>query len=248
MKNFWLVVRSAGLWTVSIVHFFIVATILVFLGIFLDPRKYDWLQRGFCRRIVWLAGARVEARCSPGFDSQRASFFVVNHVNLFDPFVLYCVIPQFVRGWELESHFKIPAYGWLMKRFGNVPVPDIVRPSDLKRLWRMTKDALERGTSLIVFPEARRTRDGHVGHFKDGVFRMALQLGIPIVPVSIIGSFQHHRTGTWILWPATITVYLHDTIVTSCLPKNSVKTLREQVEKIVSTTVEEQLSNERPGR
>ncbi len=242
MKNFWLALRSAVLWALSIIHFFILAPTLVFLGIFLDPRKHDWLQRAFCRRIVWLAGAKVKIRRAPGFDPQRPSFFVVNHVNLFDPFVLYCAIPQFVRGWELESHFRIPAYGWLMKRFGNVPVPDIVRPSDLKRLWRMTKDALERGTSLIVFPEARRTRDGHVGEFKDGVFRMALQLDIPIVPVSIVGSFQHHQTGKWMLWPATITVHFHDTIDPRGLSKSDAATLRDRVEKLVSTPVEDQRS------
>jgi 1-acyl-sn-glycerol-3-phosphate acyltransferase len=242
MKKFWFVVRSAALWTVSVIHFFGSAPILVFLGIFLDPRKHDWLQRAFCRRIVWLAGASVKAHFSSDFDPQGSAFFVVNHVNLFDPFVLYCAIPQFVRGWELESHFKIPAYGWLMKRFGNVPVPDVMHASDLKRLWRMTKHALDTGTSLIVFPEGRRTRDGHVGYFKDGVFRMALQLGVPIVPVSIVGSFEHHRTGNWMLWPATITVYVHETIATNCLPKNSVQVLRDRVEKIVSAPVEDHFS------
>jgi 1-acyl-sn-glycerol-3-phosphate acyltransferase len=105
----------------------------------------------------------------------------------------------------------------------------------------MTKDALDRGTSLIVFPEARRTRDGRVGEFKDGVFRMALQLGIPIVPVSIVGSFEHHRTGNWMLWPSTITVHLHDTIVTAGLSKKDAAALRDRVEQIVSAPVEEQL-------
>jgi 1-acyl-sn-glycerol-3-phosphate acyltransferase len=241
MKSLWPVLRSAARWIVSAIHFFILAPTLVIIGIFLDPREHDWLQRSFCRRIAWLAGANVQARRAPGFDPQRSSFFVANHVNLFDPFVLYCAIPQFVRGWELESHFKIPAYGWLMKRFGNVPVPDTTRSSDLKRLWRMTKDALDRGTSLIVFPEARRTRDGRVGEFKDGVFRMALQLGIPIVPVSIVGSFEHHRTGNWMLWPSTITVHLHDTIVTAGLSKKDAAALRDRVEQIVSAPVEEQL-------
>ncbi len=73
---------------------------------------------------------------SAGFDPKRTSIFMVNHVNLLDPFLLYCAIPQLVRGWELESHFRIPIYGWLMKRFGNVPVPDVRGPKDLKRLWR----------------------------------------------------------------------------------------------------------------
>ncbi len=238
MKRSRLALRSAFLWLLSILHFFFVAPTLVLLAIFLDPRKHDWLQRGFCRRIAFLSGARVEVRRSPGFDPHRTSFFMVNHVNLFDPFILYCAIPQHVRGWELESHFKIPAYGWLMKRFGNVPVPDVRRPSDLKRMWRLTQDAIGRGTSLIVFPEAKRTRDGHVDGFQDGGFRVAQQLGVPIVPVSLVGSFQHHRTGHWMLWPATVTVYLHDTIETKGLSKEDVPALRDRIREVISAQVE----------
>jgi 1-acyl-sn-glycerol-3-phosphate acyltransferase len=241
MKRAWFVVRSAVLWVFSGLHFFIAAPVLVFLGIFLDPHKHDWLQRGLCRRIAFLSGAKVEVLRSPGFDPNRTCFFMSNHVNLFDPFMLYCAIPQFVRGWELESHFKIPAYGWLMKRFGNVPVPDIRRPSDLKRMWRLTQDAINGGTSLIIFPEAKRTRDGHVDEFQDGGFRVAQQLGIPIVPVSLVGSFQHHRTGHWMLWPAKITVRLHNTIDTNGFTKEDVPALRRRVREIIAAPVEDAL-------
>ncbi|MGC1615449.1 MAG: lysophospholipid acyltransferase family protein [Candidatus Acidiferrum sp.] len=238
MKRGLLVLRSAFLWILSGLHFFLVAPTLVFLGIFLDPHRHDWLQRGFCRRIVFLSGAGLQIIRSPGFDPHRTCFFMVNHVNLFDPFMLYCAIPQYVRGWELESHFKIPAYGWLMKRFGNVPVPDVRRPSDLKRMWRLTQDAIDGGTSLIIFPEAKRSRDGHVDQFEDGGFRVAQQLGIPIVPVSLVGSINHHRTGHWMLWPATITVHLHDTIETRGMTKREVSALRERVREIISAPVE----------
>jgi len=245
MKRVWLALRSVFLWAASLLHFFIVAPTLVVLGIFLNARRHDWLQRGFCRRIALFSGARVVAWRAPGFDPMRTCFFFVNHVNLFDPFMLYCAIPQFVRGWELESHFKIPAYGWLMKRFGNVPVPDVRRPSDLKRMWRLTQDAIQGGTSLIIFPEAKRTRDGHVDEFQDGGFRVAQQLGIPIVPVSLVGSFRHHRTGHWMLWPATITVHLHDTIETKGLTKVDVPALKERVRAIISAPVEEALKEDR---
>jgi 1-acyl-sn-glycerol-3-phosphate acyltransferase len=237
MKRGWLALRAAFLWVLSGLHFFVVAPTLVFLGIFLDPHKHDWLQRSFCRRIAYLSGARLEVVRSPGFDPRRTCFFMVNHVNLFDPFMLYCAIPQYVRGWELESHFKIPAYGWLMKRFGNVPVPDVRRPSDLKRMWRLTQDAIDGGTSLIIFPEAKRTRDGHVDVFEEGGFRVAQQLGIPIVPVSLVGSIKHHRTGHWMLWPATVTVHLHDTIDTKGMTKKDVAGLRERVREIISAPV-----------
>lgn len=241
MKRGLLALRSAFLWVLSGVHFFLVAPLLVFLGVFLDPHKHDWLQRSFCRRIVFFSGARVEVVRSPGFDPQRTCFFMVNHVNLFDPFLLYCAVPQYVRGWELESHFKIPAYGWLMKRFGNVPVPDVRRPSDLKRMWRLTQDAIDRGTSLIIFPEAKRTRDGHVDAFEEGGFRVAQQLGIPIVPVSLVGSIKHHRTGHWMLWSATITVHLHDVIETKGMTKKDVPALCGRVHEIISAPVEASL-------
>ncbi len=244
MKRVPLVLRSVILWILSGLHFFVFAPLLVLLGVFLDSRKHDWIQRGFCRRIALFSGARIEVRRSPGFDSSRTCFFVSNHVNVFDPFMLYCAIPQFVRGWELESHFRIPAYGWLMKRFGNVPVPNVRRPSDLKRMWRLTQDAIHAGTSLIIFPEARRTRDGHLGQFQDGGFRVAQQLGVPIVPVSIVGSFQHHRTGHWMLCPATITIHLHDTIETKGLTKQDVPAVRDRVRKIISGPVEDSLKSQ----
>ena len=243
MKRAWYVLRSAFLWIVSLLHFAIAVPILIVLAIFLDPKKHDWLQRTFCRRIIFFSGANIKVVRSPGFDPQKTSFFISNHVNLFDPFALYCAIPQFVRGWELESHFNIPIYGWLMKRFGNVPVPDVRRPSDLRRMWRLTRDAINGGTSLIVFPEAKRTRDGRVDEFQDGAFRVAQQLEIPIVPVSIVGSIQHHRTGHWMFWPATISVHLHDTIDTSGMCKEEVPGLRERVRDLVKGSVEESLKN-----
>jgi len=131
-----------------------------------------------------------------------------------------------------------------MKRFGNVPVPDLRRPSDLKRMWRLTRDAINGGTSLIVFPEGRRTRDGHVDEFQDGAFRVAQQLEIPVVPVSIVGAIRHHRTGHWMFWPATITVHLHESIDTTGMSKEEVPELRRRVRELVQGPVEEALAHE----
>src|SRR5207245_645978 len=73
MKTAWFVLRSVLLWIASGLHFFLAVPVLVFLGIFLDARKHDSLQRGLCRRIAFLSGAKVEVRRSPGFDANRTS-------------------------------------------------------------------------------------------------------------------------------------------------------------------------------
>ena len=241
MRRAYLSVRSALLWAISGLHFAVVCTFLIALAVFIDPRKNDWPQRLFFRNIMRLAGARLEVKYSPGFDRTRTCIFFSNHVNLFDPFVIYSAIPQFLRGFELESHFKVPIYGWMMGRFGNIPVPDKPSREGLEIMRERGKAALDSGISLIVFPEGSRTRTGHVGEFKKGIFGFAQQFGIPIVPVSIVGSYQFFQTGNWMLFPEKITVILHDTIETAGIAKADVDALRQRVQEIVSAPVEESL-------
>src|SRR5580704_7320577 len=241
MRKIYLTIRSLFLWAISGIHFAVVCSFLILLAIFIDPRKNDWPQRLFFRNILRLAGVGFEARRSPGFDPTRTSIFIINHVNIFDPFVVYCAIPQFVRGFELESHFKIPIYGWMMGRFGNVAVPDAPTRESLEIMTRRAKAALDSNVSLIAFAEGSRTRNGHVHELKKGIFGLAQKFGVPIVPMSIVGSYQFFRTGHWMLHPGKITVYLHDTIDTAKMDRGEVDALRQRVQEIVAKPVEESL-------
>ena len=198
MKKLYLLVRCGILWAVSLLHFTLGTAVLLLAAVFVDPRKYDWLPRFIARNIVRLAGAKLRVQPAPGFDRQRTCIFISNHVNLFDPFVLYSSIPQYIRGWELESHFRIPVYGWLMKRYGNVPVADQI-------------------------------------------------MGYPIVPVSLVGSFEFNHKGSHMLFPSTIVVYLHDTIETTQLSKKEIENLLGRVQQIVSRPIEEALAARAEG-
>ena len=155
--------------------------------------------------------------------------------------MIYSAIPQFLRGFELESHFKIPVYGWMMGRFGNIPVPDAPSREGLETMRERAKAAFDSGISLIAFAEGSRTRDGHVQEFKKGIFGLAQKFGIPIVPVSVVGSYQFFQTGNWMLFPRKITVYLHDTIETKDIGRSEVDDLRQRVQDIVAKPVEDDL-------
>ena len=241
MKRACLIIRCVIVWLISWLHFVPGTFVLLFVAVFVDPRKSDPLQRSFARNIVRLAGVRLRVQRAAGFDPHRTSIFISNHVNLFDPFVLYSSIPQFFRGWELESHFKIPIYGWLMKRFGNIPVADQKTPGNLRRLIAQTKKALDGGTSLVVFPEGKRTLDGRVIPFQKGIFRILRDLEVPIVPVSIVGSYEFNHKGSYMLLPSIIVVHLHDTIETKGLNESEREALCDRVYHIVSTPVEESI-------
>lgn len=241
MKNAWRAFRSIIRWIASGIHFAVVGTFLIALAIFIDPRRNDWPQRLFFRNILRIVGARLEVRRAPDFDPARTYIFICNHVNIFDPFVIYGAIPQFVRGFELASHFRVPVYGWMMGRFGNIPVPDVPSREGLAIMTARAKAALDSGTSLVGFAEGSRTRSGHVQPFKKGVFNLAQQFGVPIVPVSIVGSYQFFQTGNWLVYPGKITVYLHAAIDTSNLSRADVDALRLRVHDIVAAPVEESM-------
>ncbi|HEY4708709.1 MAG TPA: lysophospholipid acyltransferase family protein [Candidatus Acidoferrales bacterium] len=241
MRKAWLTVRALVIWAVSGIHFAVIGSLIVCVGLCVDRRKHDWMNRGFFRNILRLAGVRFEVRRSSGFNPQATSIFICNHVNIFDPFVIYSAIPQFVRGFELESHFKVPIYGWMMGWFGNVAVPDAPTRESLEIMTERAKAALDSGTSLIAFAEGSRTRDGHVHEFKKGIFGLAQKFGVPIVPMSIVGSYQFFQTGNWMLYPGKITVYLHDTIETSTIRRGELDALRQRVQEIVAGPVEESL-------
>ncbi|MGH9855017.1 MAG: lysophospholipid acyltransferase family protein [Blastocatellia bacterium] len=231
--------RSIIIWIASIIFFFPICSFLVLLGAFIDPRQNDRPQRWLFRNLLRVAGVEFEVTYAPGFDRGRTSFFVCNHVDLWDAFIIYSAIPQFVRGLEHESHFKVPAYGWMMRRFGNIPVPPEGNLAKYKQMVKLTRETLDKGVSLIVFAEGTRTRDGRVDQFSPGVFRMAIQFGYPIVPMSVIGAFEFSRKGDWKLFPSKITVQMHDTIETTGLGKNDVEELMKDTQKIVARPVDE---------
>ena len=235
----WYAVRSGIVWLVAAAFFFPVCSFLVLLGYFIDPRQNDRPQRWLFRNMLRVAGVKFNVQYAPGFDRERTSFIISNHVDLWDAFILYSAIPQFVRGLEHESHFKIPAYGWMMRRFGNVPVPPEGNLADYKRMMKLTRATLNKGVTLIAFAEGGRTRDGWVGRFNPGAFRMAIQFGYPIAPMSIVGAYEFSRKGDWKLFPSQITVYLHDTIETAGLSKEDVESLMERVQNTVAQPVNE---------
>jgi 1-acyl-sn-glycerol-3-phosphate acyltransferase len=206
-----LVLRSALLWAVGWAHMGVCGLSLAVLGRLFGPRRIDHLTRVFCLNVLRLGGARYRFRRSPKVTSDRVYVFVANHVNLFDAFALHPAIPVYVRGLELESHFRIPAYGWMMKSLGTIPVPEAKTPSGLRKMWQRAGEALRAGTSLMIFPEGSRTHDGSLLPFRDGAFRIAEQAGVPVVPVTIAGSFTLHHRNTWLLKPA-IVVTVHDPI------------------------------------
>jgi len=231
-------IRSAFFWVLTWLHFLLLCPVVLLLGLLVGHRRADPVVRWFCRNVVRCAGTRLRVEGRARLDGLPPCLFVTNHVNLFDPFFLCAALPPVTRGLELESHFRIPLYGWLMKRFGNVPVPDERSAASLKRTYRLAREALEQGINLIVFPEGSRTRDGRVGPFEEGAFRMARKLGAPLVPVTLRGMYTFHPTGSRRLGRGPVTVVVHPPIDLAGVRPSELAETKRRVRETIADALE----------
>jgi 1-acyl-sn-glycerol-3-phosphate acyltransferase len=97
--------------------------------------------------------------------------------------------------------------------------------------------------SLIVFPEGTRSATGAVGKFRGGTFVVAIEAGLPVVPVSIAGSRYVMRKGRLMTCPGEVTLTVHDPIPTADVARDSARALAEETRKIVCQDVDQPVSS-----
>jgi 1-acyl-sn-glycerol-3-phosphate acyltransferase len=229
---------SAGLWAAGLG--FLAPSLGAMTAVYsvVPAHRVNLLGRLYCKGQIALTGCKWRAVVHPDVDPDRAYIFAQNHTNHFDHVMLYNATPHFKQGLELESHFKYPFYGWFMKARGTLPVKKGQHGQSSELTARMGRE-IDEGRSILAFPEGTRTRDGRVAPFRKGIFFIARDLGVPIVPVAVTGSFDLMRAGSLMLRPgAEITVYCERPIATAGLSDAEIPALAERVRGVIAARVD----------
>jgi len=194
-------------------------------------RAWSWL-------ILKTTGVRVTVegleRITPG----TTYVFVSNHQSIYDIPVIFSSLPYQLRIIAKASLARFPVLGWHLKRGGHLFVdrrhPD---PAGILKRWRAL---VSEGLSLIIFAEGTRSADGKVARFKGGSFLLAIQAGLPIVPVAVEGTRQVMKKGRLRTEPGDVTLIIHDPIQPPALvdpgPRDA-KALADRVHDIVTASV-----------
>ena len=196
-------------------------------------RAWSWL-------ILKTTGVRVRVegleRITPG----TTYVFVSNHQSIYDTPVIFASLPYQLRIIAKESLARFPVLGWHLRRGGHLFVDR--RHPDRGGILRRWRALVSEGLSLIIYAEGTRSRDGRVARFKGGSFLLAIQAGLPIVPIAVIGTRKVMPKGRLRTEPADVTLVVHDPIVPPAIEAptpHDAKALADRVHAIVAAAVDE---------
>jgi 1-acyl-sn-glycerol-3-phosphate acyltransferase len=230
-RTVFLLIPAIGVYTV------VLGTISI-LSSLLDPSG-DFGHR--CARAwAWLVlrttGVHVEVRGAEKLDPARSYVFASNHQSIYDIPIVFTSLPLQLRIIAKDSLGRFPFLGWHLQRTGHLLV-DRKNPGAgiVKKMAKLVRGA----RSLIVFPEGTRSVDGTVARFKAGMFFVAVDAGLPIVPVSIAGSRHVMLKGRLMTRPGRVTITIHDPISTEGSRRDAVRELAERVRDVVRVAVDE---------
>ena len=180
----------------------------------LITRNADFLYQfamTLVRSAVRIAGVKVVTEGREALDRTRCYIFMCNHVSNLDPPIVVPVLPGRTTILVKKELFKVPILGWAMRMASLVPVDRSNREAAIASLGKAS-EVMRSGLHMSLFPEGTRSVDGRLLPFKKGPFHLAIDTGIPIVPVTVLGSLQMMPKGKVRIEPGTARVVFHGAI------------------------------------
>jgi 1-acyl-sn-glycerol-3-phosphate acyltransferase len=164
--------------------------------------------RNWCKSLLWGGGVEVEFEGLENLDPARPAVIVSNHESWYDVFALAGLLPVDYRFVGKKELSKIPFFGPAWIACGHIPIDRTNRKAAIESL-RTAGEKIRRERAVVVmFPEGTRSSDGELLPFKKGAFVLALEMGVPVIPVGISGSRSLMPKGSFLVRPGTMHVHI----------------------------------------
>jgi 1-acyl-sn-glycerol-3-phosphate acyltransferase len=203
----------------------------VLCGLFGLPSLARRVASLWGRTLLWAWGIEVTVR---GAAPRGTAVYAANHSSALDIPLVFACLPVDFRVLHKRSLYLLPVIGWYLYAGGHIGV-DRGNPFRARRSLSRAVARIRGGTSVLVFPEGTRNRDSAaVAPFKRGSFVLALEAGVPVVPVSLRGVKALVPGGLLHLRPGRVRVTLHEAVPTEGLPVEEAGALAERVRAVVA--------------
>jgi 1-acyl-sn-glycerol-3-phosphate acyltransferase len=191
-------------------------------------RFWSWLILKTCMSPVEVIGIEK-------LDTSKPYVYAANHISAMDIPVLYAYLPIQFRIVAVIDIFRRPVVGWHLRRSGQIPIDMTTPRATFKSLHNGIED-LKQGLSVVIFPEGSRSPDGEIKQFFNGAFYMATKAHVPVVPLTIVGTYEMLPMNTFHIKPQRLKLFVGEPISTEGLTTHDLEKLAEATKRAIAET------------
>ncbi len=224
------------------------AILLVPILLFCYLKRCDQLIISIGKRALRLGqkilGIRVAVAGLERINKKTPYVFMSNHLSLIDGPMLFMLIPQAIRVILKKEVFKVPIISQAMRQVGFIPVDRKAMKGGKASIDLASRMIREKEFSFLIFPEGTRSRDGNLQPFKRGGFFLALAGQVPVVPVSIEGSYELMPKGAFFAKRGRVEVTFHPPVSVQGFDRQSLPRLIDKVRDIIQSGLKREKTGE----
>lgn len=220
-------------WPLFAVDTIITGTLVVIFSL-LGDRTYTayYLPKMWAKIACWLFLIKVNVVGKENISDKQSYVFLANHQGYFDIFLVYGYIGHNFK-WMMKEYIKkMPFVGVACMASGQIFVGDSI--SAIGKAVGKARKTLQNGMSMVIFPEGTRSHDGKMQPFKRGAFMLANEIGLPIVPITIDGSFDIFSRHSAMVSRHPLTMTIHEPITAEQREGKNTKQLMQEVFDVIN--------------
>jgi len=223
-------------WTIVATAFFGIIIIIVSF-FYKDGHLIHKLLRIWSKSILWISCIKVTVKGISNIDPAKSYIYMCNHQSNFDIPVLLAYLPAESKWLAKAELFKIPVFGYAMKRAGYISIDRSNRKSAFESLKRASR-IIREGVSVLIFPEGTRSKDGSIIEFKKGGFVLAVDSGVPVIPIIIHGTRAIMPKKQMIIKSGGVILEIREPIETSLYSRKTKDKLLQKVREVICESFE----------
>ncbi len=212
-----------------------VALSTIVFSYLISPRwASKWIAPWWGKLIIFITFSRVIKQGFQHIEKGKSYVVVCNHQSIYDILSVYGYLPLEIK-WVMKKELeKMPFVGAACKALGHIFV-DRSNSNNAKQSLIEAKHKITDGVCVFFFPEGTRSKNGKLMNFKKGAFRMAKELNLPILPVTISGANKVMAANSLIIYPHKITMTLHEPIQADEVMESSVQQLSQRSKLLIAS-------------
>ena len=216
----------------------IIVAICVTIAAFCGDSVYIgyYLPKWWSRFTLWVFLIPVKTEGKELIDAKQSYVFLANHQGYFDIFLTYGYLGHNFKWMMKEYLYKIPFVGIACRASGQIFVDDT--RAGITKAVEQSRKTLQRGMSMVIFPEGTRSYDGSMGEFKRGAFMLSNEIGLPVVPMTINGSFKVFNRKARSVSHGTLSLQIHEPISPDYYKSKPTKVFMQEVWDIINRDLE----------